>query len=225
MLNPPSGNDVIAGLRNLALNPERAEWQLSPQHYLITQDTDDDNKEALLLCLQKAALAKASARVKLPSPAETIQRRKQRYPNPYELPGHLVMMEVSLDGQGGHEDEPIYHQLEIRTADKLKTHKNNRGFQVSKLEDTTVLGGCPISLPQHYYRLFPQQNKVVMYVSMSVKGQDIVFNVVRPRDGIDIPYDISWMTLPELLGTCGEDSVEIFETSVLVTAAVPQSNV
>jgi hypothetical protein len=216
-----SGNDVIAGLRSLALHPERAEWQCSPQHYLIPQDGDDGNREALLMCMQGQVLAKSHEATRLHSVTECIRARRQSYPNPYHMPGHLVQMAVSIDADNMNENEEIIHELEIRTADILKLYRNKQGFQVSDLANTIVLQRYHVSLPDHYRELFRQHSEIPMYVCITIKGQDIVLNALRPRDCRKTPY-IEWMTLPEIIGTYGADSIEIFKTSVQITAASRQ---
>lgn len=217
-----SENDVIWGMQNLALSPERAEWFYSPQHYLLTQDTENGGREALLLYRQGDKLAKRYERFPLESPAEVIQNRKREAQYPYHIPGHLVKMDVYLAKETVSAHEPIFHQLEIRTADTLMTHKNKLGFKVSSLTNTKTLRTCTIKLPRQYHELFRRSKTVTMFMSLTVVGQDIVLNAVRPYDA-ELSRNMEWLTLPEVLGTYGEDSVETFEVSAHVTAAVYQS--
>jgi hypothetical protein len=219
-----SGNDVINGLRNLALHPERAEWQCSPQHYLITQDGENGQREALLMCMQGDPLAKSHERIRLHSPAELIKTRKQRFHNPYHMPGHLVAMAVSVETHEMGVGEEITYEMEIRTADMLKVYRNKQGFRVSDLSDTAVLRRYSVALPGHYRQLFEENTDVTMYVCVTAKGQDIVLTALRPRDASKTP-GIEWMTLPEALGTYGTESLEMFKTSVQVTAASRQGTI
>ncbi|KAK7177698.1 hypothetical protein PSPO01_16254 [Paraphaeosphaeria sporulosa] len=214
-------SDVIWGMKNLALSPERAQWVYSPQHYLLTQDTKNGRKEALLLYRQGETLAKRYERVAIESIAETIKERKKGARFPYHIPGHLVKMDVYLANPTISKQEPILHHLEIRTTDKLKTHRNKAGFQVSKLSHTKTLRTCTVELPQHYHGLFAKSRSITMFISLTVVGQDIVLNALRPRDA-ELSRDMEWLTLPEVLGTFGEESMEMFEVSAHVTAAVHQ---
>jgi hypothetical protein len=219
-----SGNDVINGLRSLAVHPERAEWQCSPQHYLITQDGENGRREALLMCMQGEPLAKNHERTCLHSVTELIRTRKRSFPNPYHMPGHLVTMAVSIEAGDMGVGENITYEIEIRTADVLKAFRNKQGFQVSELGDTTLLQHYTVTLPDHYRDLFRRNTVIPMYVCITAKGQDIVLTALRPRHAGKIP-DIEWLTLPEVLGTYGSDSVEMFKTAVQVTAASRQCTV
>lgn len=122
-------------------------------------------------------------------------------------------------------NEPIIHELTIRTAKTLKTRPNKDGFQVSKLEDTTLLRSYEVTLPSSYRELFKQRKELRMYNCIVGEGQDIVLFTIRPLDHLlesDVEWPIEWMTLPELLGTFGESSFEIFRTSIKVTTAMKQ---
>jgi hypothetical protein len=211
----------VNGLLNLALHPERAEWQLSPQHYLITQDCANERHEALLMCTQGEPLAKSYERVRLTSPTEDIRARKQSFPTPYHMPGHFVEMVVSVDASSLETDEDIVYETEIRTADILKVSRNPLGFQVSDISDTTLLQRYSVTFPDHYRQLFRQHATISMYVCITAEGQDISLTVLRPTDPSKIP-SIEWMTLPEVLGTYTADCLEIFKTSIQVTAASKQ---
>lgn len=215
---------MINGLRNLALHPERAEWKFSPQHYLMTQDCANDDREALLMCVQGEILVKSSERVRLHSPAEQIKVRKQKFNTPYHMRGHLIAMDVSVDANSLRPDDDITYEIEIRTADMLKVSDNKVGFQVSAVEDTTLLQRHSVTLPAHYRQLFQHNETISMYVCIVGKGQDIVLTALRPHDPSRIP-DIEWMTLPEILGTYGADAFEIFKTSIQVTAALRQGTI
>lgn len=212
---------MINGLRNLALHPKRAEWQVSPQHYLITQDCANEGREALLMCPQGESLAKSYERVRLQSPAEEVKARKQRFKTPYHMPGHLIAMDVWVDADGLGTDEDIAYEIEIRTAEMLKVCPNKQGFLVSDLKDTTLLQRYTVTLPDHYRELFRRDTAISMYVCITAEGQDIVITAMRPRDSSKTP-EMEWMTLPEILGTFGGDSLEIFKTSIQVTAASRQ---
>ena len=61
--------------------------------------------------------------------------------------------------------------------------------------------------------------------SLTVLGQDIMLNAIRPKGDAEEWHDIQWLTLPEVLGTYGEDSVEMFETAVQVTSALQQKEI
>ena len=217
---------MIDGLRSLVHNPERAAWQFSPQHYLITHDCNGGEQEAILLYRQGDTLAHTHQKVILESPSELIER-KRKSRNPYHVPGHLVAMDVKLDSEDILPNEPIIHELTIRTAKTLKTRPNRDGFQVSKLEDTTLLRSYEVTLPSSYRELFQQRKELRMYNCIIGEGQDIVLFTIRPLDHLlksDVKWPIEWMTLPELLGTFGESSFEIFRTSIKVTTAMKQQS-
>jgi hypothetical protein len=215
-----SGNDVINGLRSLALHPEGAEWRCSPQHYLITQDRPEGGREALFMCKQGEPLANGRL-VRLSEPAETIRARKERYRTPYGMSSHLVEMEVGVDPAELEVAEEITHELEVRTADPFRPLRNERGFPVSRLEHTVLLHQYSVTLPGSYRQLFRENGTLSMYVCITADVQDIVLTAIRPRGPSRIP-DIEWMTLPEILGTYGPDAVDVFRTSVHVTTAVQQ---
>jgi hypothetical protein len=140
------------------------------------------------------------------------------------MPGHLVTMAVSIEAGDMGVGENITYEIEIRTADVLKAFRNKQGFQVSELGDTTLLQHYTVTLPDHYRDLFRRNTVIPMYVCITAKGQDIVLTALRPRHAGKIP-DIEWLTLPEVLGTYGSDSVEMFKTAVQVTAASRQCTV
>lgn len=209
------------GLQTLVSHPERAAWSCAPQHYFITQDGSNGECEALLVCEQGDRLANGKP-VRLSSPAETIAARKHQYRTPYEMPSHLIAMDVSVDAIELEADEEITHQLEIRTANPFKPSKNERGFVIARLDDTVFLHRYNVRLSDSYKHLFRQEGSLSMYVCITAEGQDIVLTAIRPHDWSQIP-DIEWLTLPEILGTFGADSVETFQLSICVTAAVKQS--
>lgn len=215
-----SGNDVINGLQSLVLHPERAAWCSAPQHYLVTQDSSNGGLEALLMCKQGDRLANSES-VRLLSPSETVLARKKQYKTPYEMPSHLVAMNVSIDATDSDDHEEILHHLEIRTADPLIPYPNKEGFLVSKLEDTMFLQEYVVRLPDDYRDLLRQEENTTLYICITAKGQDIVLSAIRAREPSSIP-DIEWLTLPEVRGTYSADLIDTFQTSVCVTAAVRQ---
>ena len=185
-------------MSSLAAHPERAEWQGAPRHLLITQTNENnEQREALLVCKQGDQLAKHHDRKLLDDPAYDIKCRKEKLANPYSLPGHFLAMDVSLDDESTAADEPITYELELRTADMLNVSRNKQGFEVSDLDDTTLIS---------------------MYVCVSVMGQDILLTALRPRD-LSIIEGIDWMTLPEVPGTHNTDRLYVFKTSVQITTA------
>jgi hypothetical protein len=210
-------------LSSLAAHPERAEWQGAPRHLLITQTSENnEHREALLVCKQGDQLAKHHDRKLLDDPAYDIKCRKERLANPYSLPGHFLAMDVSLDDECTAADEPITYELELRTADMLNVSRNKQGFEVSDLDDTTLLHCYSVSLPHTYRELFRKQKTISMYVCVSVRGQDILLTALRPRD-LSVIEGIDWMTLPEVLGTYSADRLDVFKTSVQITTAIKQS--
>lgn len=172
------------------------------------------------MCEQGDRLANSEP-VRLSCPAQIIEERKRLFKTPYQMPGHLVAMDVSVDADELEADEEITHQLEIRTADPFMPLLNERGFLVSKMENTVFLHRCIVRLPDNYKELFRQQGGLSMYLCITAEGQDIVVTAMRPRDLLGVP-DIEWLTLSEILGTFGADSVETFKMSIHVTAAVRQ---
>jgi hypothetical protein len=78
-----------------------------------------------------------------------------------------------------------------------------------------------VTLPSHYRELFAERRSVTMYVSVTCKGQDIVVNMIRPRDNNCL--DIDWLALPELLGMYGEGEFDIYRTSLQVTSCKLQT--
>jgi hypothetical protein len=216
---------VIDGLRSLVHHPERAAWQFSPQHYLITQQSEEDEEEALLLYRQGDALAKCHDKVQLLSPNE-LTERKRNSKTPYHIPGHLIAMDVKLDSDQIQPGESIFLHVEIRTADLLKTSPNKRGFQVSKLEDTTLLRTYDVALPSNYRDLFQKRKTLTMYNCVALEGQEVVVFTIRPLEKFfesEVEWLIEWMTLSEILGTFST-CFDIFRTSVKVTAAYRQTS-
>lgn len=150
-----SGNDVISGLSSLAAHPERAEWQMALRHLLITQISETNERgETLLTCKQGDRLAKQHDRKLLDNPAYDIKCRKERLVNPYSLPGHFLATDLSLADECTAADEPTTYELELRTADMLNVSRNAQGFEVSDLDDTTLLHCYSVSFPHTHRELF-----------------------------------------------------------------------
>lgn len=137
----------------------------------------------------------------------------------YHEPGHFVAMDVWLDDVNLAKNERITHGLEIRTAKDLITSRNRVGFEVSRLDTTTVIHSYSVTLPRNYRKMFSNSRSIRMYVCIMVDGQNIKIRALRPLDAVSIP-DFEWLTYPEVVGTYGEASLEIYGDSFY--AATPK---